>query len=85
LKKESSMPAAMIIDPVLASPYRAAATADPTRNTPSVSLRPHFSMSQAAAAYPGSWASVITSVNWKDLTIVNPCSTRRLGIHTNAP
>ena len=62
------MPVAMIAPSPVAVPNSTAAIAEPTRNTDSVVRRPHTSMSQAATAYPGSWARVISRVNPNDLT-----------------
>ena len=47
---------------------RIAEAAEPARNTDRVVRLPHTSISQAAAAYPGSWARVMIRVNPNDFT-----------------
>ena len=51
----------------------------------SVGRRPHFSMRKAATAYPGSWASVMISVNPNDLTSEKPSANSRVGSQMKAP
>ncbi|MNI97057.1 hypothetical protein D3C73_1556290 [compost metagenome] len=85
MKKDSAIPAAMIVPAVLAVPKNTAEIAAPTRNTESVLRRPQTSISHAATAYPGSWASVMISVNPNDRTRSKPASTRMLGIQMKAP
>ena len=62
-----------------------APAADPTRKVARVGRLPHFSISQAATAYPGSCARVMSTVYSNDFTSGNPASTSRVGSQTNAP
>ena len=68
LKNDSAIPAAMIGPGPFAVPKKTADTAEPTRNTERVARRPQTSISHAATAYPGSWASVITRVKPNERT-----------------
>src|SRR5699024_9216043 len=78
LKNDSAMPAAMMVAGVGARPNSPAATAEPRGKAASGARRPHTSMSQAATAYPGSWASVMTRVSQTDWTRPKPWDTSRL-------
>lgn len=85
MKNDNAIPAATISVGVSASPNRPAAAAEPTRKLARVARRPHTSISHAATAYPGSCASVMISVYWKDFTRSKPWFTSRLGSQMKAP
>src|SRR5690606_25923996 len=85
LKNDRASPKPMIAGSPGTVPKRTADTADPVRKTASVVRRPHTSMSHAATRYPGSWASVMMSVNQNAVTSGYPSATRIEGIQRNAP